>query len=95
MKEKKRLSEVAQALNLDPQMIVEYISWSWVVPIEEQGPHFDEEDLARIRFIQELREDFLVNDEAVPIILHLVDQLNQYQAELRRLRECAEKKSGA
>ena len=45
---------------------------------------FDEEDLARIQLIQELREDFGVNDEAVPIILHLIDQLNLIQLELRQ-----------
>lgn len=36
----------------------------------------DEEDLARIMLIKELQENLGVNDEGVPIILYLVDQLH-------------------
>lgn len=38
-------------------------------------PLLDEEDLARAKLIRELQEVFGVNDEAIPIILHLLDQL--------------------
>ena len=37
---------------------------------------FDEEDVCRILLIHDLKDKFGVNDEAVPVILHLVDQLN-------------------
>jgi chaperone modulatory protein CbpM len=44
---------------------------------------FDEEDLARIRLIYELQMDMGVNDEAIPVILHLVDQLNRVHIEVK------------
>ena len=37
---------------------------------------FDEIDVARLRLIAELRRDLAVNDEAVPLILHLIDELH-------------------
>jgi chaperone modulatory protein CbpM len=43
--------------------------------------HFSEIDLARVQLIVDLKEDMGVNDEGVPIILDLVDQING----LRRL----------
>ncbi len=42
---------------------------------------FQEIDVARLRLIQELRTDMGVNDEAMPVILSLVDQVH----DLRRL----------
>jgi chaperone modulatory protein CbpM len=37
---------------------------------------FSDTDLARARLIQDLRQDFGVNDEGIAIILHLLDQLH-------------------
>jgi chaperone modulatory protein CbpM len=49
-----------------------------------QGYLFAEIDVARIRLIRELRDDLLVNEEALPIVLSLLDQL---YAVRRRMRE--------
>lgn len=35
----------------------------------------DEQDVARIYLIDELRRNFGVNDEGIPLILYLIDQL--------------------
>jgi chaperone modulatory protein CbpM len=43
----------------------------------------DEEDLARIQLIRELQEDLGVNDDAVPIILNLIDQLHQLRFQMK------------
>lgn len=48
-----------------------------------QQPLLDEEDIARARLIWELQKEFGVNDEAVPIILHLIDQLNRIHLEAK------------
>jgi chaperone modulatory protein CbpM len=44
---------------------------------------FSEIDLARSRLIQDLTQDFGVNDEGVPIILSLIDQLHGLRGALR------------
>jgi len=82
------LIEVAERSGLPPDLILRFISFEWIIPAERaeelQSPTLDEEDLARILFIKELQTEFGVNDEAVPIILHLVDQLNRTHLEVRR-----------
>jgi chaperone modulatory protein CbpM len=47
----------------------------WVRPAFPAEGELDAEDLARLRLIVELLGDFGVNEEAVPVILHLLDQL--------------------
>ena len=43
----------------------------------------DLEDLTRIHLIAELKHDFEVNDESIPIILHLIDQLNYLRNQIK------------
>ena len=65
--------EVSEITGLDRTHIVMFIEREWVSPPERDV--LDEEDVARIRLIRELQEDFGANDDAIPLILHLVDQL--------------------
>jgi chaperone modulatory protein CbpM len=44
-----------------------------------------DEDIRRAHLIVELQRDFGVNDDAIPIILHLIDQLHAMQRVLKRL----------
>ena len=48
----------------------------WVLPAAPENAELDDVDLARLRLILDLKEDFGVNDEAIPVSLHLVDQLH-------------------
>lgn len=62
----------------------------WVAPAQpahpgEAGPVFDEADLARIRLVCELRDDLGLDEEAIPVVLSLVDQLYGLRRELRAL----------
>lgn len=71
--------ELAIRCGIDEPRLIKYIEERWIFPGEdsqadEQG--YDEEDLARARLVADLQEVFGVNDAAVPIILHLIDQLN-------------------
>ena len=70
---------------------VEYwITQSWVRPDlvrSDAGPGrylFHDIDIARVRLILELREQMQVGEEALPIVLSLLDQL--YEARRRMLR---------
>lgn len=68
-----------------------YIQQSWILPIEEEGQYFfDDADLARIQLIGELRRDMGVNDEAVPIILQLIDRANSLHRSLEELHGALE-----
>lgn len=84
--EKRKIEEASDACGVPYQMILRFIEEEWIRPSNSDGPLLDEEDIARIHFIWELYEDFGVNDEAVPIILHLVDQLNRIHLELKKFQ---------
>lgn len=77
---RRRIEEACREGGLDHEIVIEFISHEWITP---QGEWIDEEDVARARLIIELRQDFGVNDEAVPLILHLIDELNALRRELR------------
>jgi chaperone modulatory protein CbpM len=67
------VDRVAELTGLNVSRIDLFIRRDWVHPLAQDG--LDEEDLARIHFICELLDRFGVNDEAIPVILHLADQL--------------------
>ena len=59
------------------------VSEALIQPLrDERGQLFDALDLARIRLIVELREELEVNDEAIPIILSLIDQMHGLKRQL-------------
>lgn len=58
------------------------IARSWVRPLAS-GEGFTETDLARLRLIVELTEDLAVNDEAVPVILNLIDEVSGLRRRMR------------
>ncbi len=79
-----RIEEVCRFTRIEEDVILRFVNEEWIYPKELVELGFDEEDLARIHLIEELRQDFGVNDEAVPIILHLIDQLNCLQIEIKK-----------
>lgn len=80
------LEEAFQVCGVKREMIIHFIEEDWVHPIDANNMDFDEEDIARIQLIQELKTDFGVNDEGVSIILQLLDQLNRMHLELSKLQ---------
>ena len=57
-----------------------------VLPDSAAGIYvFREIDVARVRLIRELRDDLQVNEEALPIVLSLLDQLYDVRRRMREL----------
>ncbi len=77
------LLEVSNLTGLDQAVIDTWITKEWVSP--PAPGELDQEDIARLRLIHELQHDFGANEDAIPLILHLVDQLCHFQEQLRRL----------
>ena len=62
---------------IDSDAIDLWVDAGWLVPRGASGEQtFSEIDLARTRLIKDLTGDLAVNDEGVPIILGLIDQLH-------------------
>jgi chaperone modulatory protein CbpM len=70
-----------------------WIANRWVRPHDDAGSggyRFREIDVARIRLIRELRDEMQVNEEALPVVLSLLDQLYDERRRLRELRTALE-----
>lgn len=78
-----KLSEAENICGVNQSLILQFISDHWITPADPINLNLDEEDIERIRLICELKEDLGVNDEAVPIILHLIDQLNHLHRSMK------------
>ena len=85
MNTQKKYSEASEEYGVQNDFLIQYIEHEWIKPIEDNG--LDEEDLARIRLIKELKDDFGVNDEGVSIILHLIDQLNSIRLRSKKFEK--------
>ena len=69
--------EFLKRARLDSDAIDLWVDAGWLAPRHASGEWtFSEIDLARTRLIQDLSGDLGVNDEGIPIILGLVDQLH-------------------
>lgn len=79
------LEEVCISCNLSPEIVEMYIQQEWIVPQDKGEQNFDQEDLARMILIRDLKQEMGVNDEAIPIVLHLIDQLHLLRRRLRHL----------
>lgn len=80
---KLRIEEAAGRCGLRPETIERFISFSWVKPAHAEEMLLDEEDLSRCELIGLLQHELGVNDEAVPVILHLIDLSHCMRSRLR------------
>jgi chaperone modulatory protein CbpM len=73
---------------IDTATVETWVEAGWLHPPRD-GNRFSEVDLARAQFIRDLN-DMGVNDEAIPVILDLIDQLHGVRRTLREvLAACA------
>jgi chaperone modulatory protein CbpM len=73
---RKPIHEVSEYCGISSNTIVHFIEEEWIHPIDAELKMLDEDDVRRILLIQDLQDRFGVNDEGVPLILHLIDQLD-------------------
>jgi len=65
-----------------------WIEEGWVRPERSRdGLVFHEIDIARVRLIHDLRRDLAIGDDAVPVVLNLLDQLYAMRRRLRAVND--------
>jgi chaperone modulatory protein CbpM len=70
------IEQVVAEIKVTQGEVTAWIEQRWVRPLEEDGRYlFDEADRARIKLISELRGDLEVGEDAMPLVLHLLDQI--------------------
>lgn len=68
----------------------------WVRPAQtDHEPIFDDVDVARLRLICDLRKEMALPNDAVPIVLSLLDQVHGLRRELRTLARAIERQPQA
>ena len=77
--------EFALQARIDAQTLDAWLEAGWLTPHRnDEGAHYSEIDLARAHLIEDLK-DLGINDEGVPVVLDLVDQLHGLRRVLREL----------
>jgi len=68
-----------------------WVKRGWVIPAQKsQCLEFSDIDVARLHLIAQLKMDMALNDEAIPIVLSLIDQVHGLRYELRSLARAIE-----
>jgi chaperone modulatory protein CbpM len=80
--------EVVAEIEIGAAELHGWIEQNWVLPVVEQDDYlFDPSDVARVRLIAELHRDLGVNEEAMPVVLRLLDQVYGLRKALGELND--------
>jgi chaperone modulatory protein CbpM len=81
-----RTREFLLAARLDASTLDAWVAAGWLIPVRDaETMEFSETDLARARLVHDLQDDMGVNEEAIPIVLDLIDQLHGLRQALREV----------
>ena len=69
----------------DVRAVDHWIEAGWLLPIEPDANRLSDIDLARAQLIFDLTANLGVNDEGVPVILDLIDQVHGLRRAMREL----------
>lgn len=71
---------------LERRELTRWVENSWVRPERHADSWvFHEVDVARVELIFDLRRDFAIDDEAMELVLNLLDQVYGLRRQMRRL----------
>jgi chaperone modulatory protein CbpM len=83
-----RFEEVLVQCRLERGVLETWIAREWVLPAREDDAWlFSEIDVARIEMICDLTREMELNEDAVDVVLPLIDQLYGLRASLRRIAD--------
>jgi chaperone modulatory protein CbpM len=80
-------SEVIDAIDrLTRTRLTRFVQAEIVMPVQtETGPQFGAVDLARLELLCELSDEFDLNEDALGLVISLVDQLHSTRTDLRNI----------
>ena len=77
--------EFVVQVRIESERLEQWVAAGWLLPRESGASRdYSEVDLARAHLIRDLQE-LGVNDDGIPIILHLVDQLHGLRCMVREV----------
>ena len=85
------LEQAVAEIGVDRAAVMSWIEQRWVLPETEDSVwQFDDIDLARLRLIAELTQELEIGDEAIPVVLNLLDQIYQLRDKLAAIEHAIE-----
>ncbi len=82
----KALADLVIELDCPREELVLLVERRWVLPLQQDGDYiFSEADIARAQMILELRRDCAIDDEAMGVVLDLLDKLYSVRRQMRDL----------
>jgi len=76
---------------LDRAELVRWVENRWVLPDDAGGSwEFRQVDIARVELILDIRRELAIDDEAMSLVLGLLDQVYGLRRQLRRLCDAIE-----
>lgn len=85
-------SVVAEVRRVTLRELRLWVREGWVQPAQgEQGPVFDEVDVARVRLLCDLRKEMALPSDALPVVLTLIDRLHETRRDLKQLVDALER----
>lgn len=80
-----------QIAGLDRAELVRWVENRWVLPDDTGGRwEFRQVDIARVELIRDIRSELAIDDEAMALVLGLLDQVYSLRRQLRRLTAALE-----
>jgi len=75
-----------QMKGLDRRDLIRWVENRWVLPEQRDRTWlFHAVDVARVELILEIRQGFAIDEEALPLVLGLLDQVYDLRRQLRRM----------
>lgn len=76
---------VARVEHLTVTRLRVWVSQGWIKPADAAAQNYSEADLARAALICNLEDELGFDEDDVPVLLNLIDQIHGLRAELRGL----------
>jgi len=83
-----RTDELCTRLRISRVEVEQWVAAGWVRPAGDVPE--SKTDEARLRLVADLRREMGIDNEAIPVILSLIDQVHGLRRQLRRVGEAIE-----
>jgi chaperone modulatory protein CbpM len=82
----KTFAEIITEFGLGHDELQLWVEKRWVLPLEQDGQFtFSDGDVARVQMIVDLRRDMAIDEEAMSVVLDLIDKLYGLRRQMREL----------
>ena len=83
-----RFEQVLVQCRIEHGVLETWIAREWVLPVRENDAWlFSDADVARIEMICDLTREMALNEDAIEVVLPLIDQVYGLRASLRRIAD--------